>query len=812
MDIEQILKRTVKKTSNEQGDKIFALDIGTRTVVGILGERDGDKYSIIDCVVVPHTRRAMVDGQVEDIKQVAKIVGQVKEQLEQRTGITLKRACIAAAGRALKTLNVTKDFDVSGSEIITEEMVATMEMETISAAQSQLDEEIKSDGTLFYCVGHNVVNYRLDDYKMIALAGHKGKKAEIDMVVAFLPGIVVEGLYSVMELNKLEVQSLTLEPIAAMNVIVPQEIRLINIALVDIGAGTSDIAIAKDGSIIAYAMATVAGDEITEEIIRNFLVDFSEAEKMKYDSDTGADITYKDIFGLPHTIDQGEFIEKILPSMDNLAATVCDTILKINGTAPQAVFLVGGGSLIKGLTTLVADKLGMDEDRVAVGGADFLRGVKTGDFNMGAEFITPIGIGVTALEDRGYDFSVITVNDRKVRVFDTKKLTVYQLLTLAGYKTSEFMGHSGQGLSFTLNGNKVFRKGTVMSPAEVTVNGKAAGLTTIVTQGDNVRLTPAKNGENAHTTIRDEVDISKFPQGYVGFGGKKYKFGVEFLVNGNKQSPDYEIQPLDNVVTAGILTLGDLLSSIGIEYSEGFAINGEFVPEAEPLKDGDVVTIKLIPSVAAGIEERTKAADREKAVSPVRVVEETAIHKAFSEKPISEGENTPYTVPAKQENQPVQQVQPIQQPQPVQQPQPIQQAQSVQPSYEPHYAKEDTEDSDDLIDVSAAEVEDKEPHSLAYYEAQGVDLRSLPVPKPPVPVITEKDKVPELTVLLNGSPITLPSKTDGDPHTFIELMSYANLDTKNPMGSDVELTLNGREINFGEELHEGDKAVIRWRN
>ena len=737
MDIEQILKRTVKKTG-EQGDKIFALDIGTRTVVGIVGERDGDKYSVLDCVVVPHTRRAMVDGQVEDIKQVAKIVGQVKEQLEQRTGLTLTRACIAAAGRALKTLNVTKEFDVADSEIITEEMVATMEMETISSAQSQLDEETKSDGTLFYCVGHNVVNYRLDDYKMIALAGHKGRKAEIDMVVAFLPGIVVEGLYSVMELNKLEVQSLTLEPIAAMNVIVPQELRLINIALVDIGAGTSDIAIAKDGSIIAYAMATVAGDEITEEIIRNFLVDFAEAEKMKYDSDSGNEITYKDIFGLSHKIDQGGFIEKILPSMDNLAATVCDTILKINGTAPQAVFLVGGGSLIKGLTTLVADKLGMDESRVAVGGSDFLRGVKTGDFKMGAEFITPIGIGVTALEDRGYDFSVITVNDRKVRVFDTKKLTVYQLLTLAGYKTSEFMGHSGQGLSFTLNGNKVFRKGTVMSPAEVTVNGKAAGLTTVVTQGDNVRLTPAKNGENAHTTIRKEIDLSKFPEGNVAFGGKKYKFGPEILVNGTKQSPDYEIQPLDNVVTSGILTLGDLLAS-----------------EAEPLKDGDVITIKLIPSMAATIEEQTKAAEEEKAVSPVRVVEETAIHKAFSEDPMEDIEELPYTVPEK---------------------------------------------------------EDKEPHSLAYYEAQGIDLRSLPVPKPPVPVIDEKDAVPELTVILNDKPITLPPKTDGEPHTFIELMSYANIDTKNPMGSDVELTLNGREISFGEELHEGDKAVIRWRN
>ncbi|MDE6724482.1 MAG: pilus assembly protein PilM, partial [Ruminiclostridium sp.] len=487
MDIEQILKRNGKKAAAAepvQGDRIFALDIGTRTVVGIIGERDGDKFKILECVSKPHTRRAMVDGQVEDIKQVAKIVGEVKAQLEEKIGCTLQRACIAAAGRALRTVNISKDFDVSGSEFVTEEMVASMEMETISLAQSQLDEETKGDGTLFYCVGHNVVSYLLDDYKMISLTGHKGQKAQINMVVAFLPGIVVEGLYSVMELNKLEVQSLTLEPIAAMNVIIPPEIRLINIALVDIGAGTSDIAISKDGSIIAYAMATVAGDEITEEIIKTYLVDFSAAEQMKYDADTGEAIKYKDIFGIPHSVTQEDFIESILSGMDNLAATICNTILKINGGSPQAVFLVGGGSLIKGLTTLVADKLDIDEDRVAVGSGEFVRGVDIGAFKMGAEYITPIGIGVTALNDRGYDFSVITVNDKKVRVFDTKKLTVFQLLSAAGFKAAEIMGHSGQGLTFTLNGNKIFRKGTLMTSAEITVNGKNAGLTTVVTQGD----------------------------------------------------------------------------------------------------------------------------------------------------------------------------------------------------------------------------------------------------------------------------------------------------------------------------------------
>ena len=804
MDIEQILKRNGKKAAAAeavQGDRIFALDIGTRTVVGIIGERDGDNFKILECVSKPHTRRAMVDGQVEDIKQVAKIVGEVKAQLEEKIGCTLQRACIAAAGRALRTVNISKEFDISGSEIITEEMVASMEMETISHAQSQLDEETKGDGTLFYCVGHNVVNYLLDDYKMISLTGHKGQRAQINMVVAFLPGIVVEGLYSVMELNKLEVQSLTLEPIAAMNVIIPPEIRLINIALVDIGAGTSDIAISKDGSIIAYAMATVAGDEITEEIIKTYLVDFSAAEQMKYDADTGESIKYKDIFGIPHSVTQEDFIESILSGMDNLASTICNTVLKINGGSPQAVFLVGGGSLIKGLTTLVADKLDIDEDRVAVGSGEFVRGVDIGAFKMGAEYITPIGIGVTALNDRGYDFSVITVNDKKVRVFDTKKLTVFQLLSAAGFKAAEIMGHSGQGLTFTLNGNKIFRKGTLMTSAEIMVNGKNAGLTTVVTQGDRVTLTPAKNGENAHTSLRNEIDYSKYNSGYVNFGSKKYKFGLEVTVNGQPKNPDYEIQPLDNIVTGGILTLGDLLDSIGIEYSEGFSVNGTVVEQSYILCDGDTVTVKLIPSVMGNTAvSEPETADTDSAGS----------YAVNSAAPVIKSDLAPAAAPVVNTaasavnsaaiNTPVSSVAAV----------------SGNTAPEHHSSIEELNRKIQASHNTAGETENLTSQEQGGGEENGGFPKIDTTPRGRnmnLEIYGESHgRIPPITLTLNGSPITLPEKNDGEPHTFLELMKYANIDTKNPGGHGVELSLNGYEISFGEELHEGDTAVVRWKD
>ncbi len=573
-----------------QGDLVFALDIGTRTVVGVIGEYIDDKFYLQDYVSIPHTKRAMVDGQVEDIKQVAKIVSQVKAKLEENNHVELTKVSIAAAGRALKTKQITMEFDISDREALTEDMVKSMEIETIQKAQAELD-ATNTGRTIFYCVGHSIISYKLDDYKILSLEGHKGDKVSIELVAAFLPNIVVEGLYSVMDLNGLEVTSLTLEPIAAMNVIVPPEIRLINIALIDIGAGTSDIAIAKNGSVVAYAMATTAGDEITEEIIRTYLVDFNTAEMIKQSVSNGEkQVEYRDILGNAHTAAAEDISNMLTPAVDTLAETICDAIKEANGGSPSAVFLVGGGSLIEGLTSLVAEKLGIDETRVAIGGGDFLKNVDECGAKLGAEYVTPIGIAVTSMLNQGYDFSVITVNDSKVRVFDTKQLSVYEALTIAGYKSHEIMGRSGRSLSYTLNGVRKTIKGGSMTPAEVFVNERPASIMTKVTQGDRIRINPAMSGQNATAKLSDVLGYERFNDGSVTFGGETYSIGLKATVNGEQKEPDYQIQPLDSIETSGVVTFGDLLRVMdagleGVEYRVGDNV----IDENYVLSGGDVI-------------------------------------------------------------------------------------------------------------------------------------------------------------------------------------------------------------------------------
>lgn len=95
--------KTSKKTA-EKKKHLFALDIGTRSVIGIVAEQEPDgTLKILDTTRREHKTRAMLDGQIHDVPQVAAIIDEVKGALEKTTG-PLKSVAVAAAGRALYTM------------------------------------------------------------------------------------------------------------------------------------------------------------------------------------------------------------------------------------------------------------------------------------------------------------------------------------------------------------------------------------------------------------------------------------------------------------------------------------------------------------------------------------------------------------------------------------------------------------------------------------------------------------------------------------------------------------------------------------
>lgn len=495
-----------ERLAPQEGELIYALDIGTRSVIGMLALPRQGRVEILAVEKEPHAQRAMADGQIQDIAQVAQTVEQVTARLEEKAGRHLERACVAAAGRSLRTETGVGEVLLPAPAHIGDEEISRLEGAAVSAAESKVKEGEDPAQRLFL-VGHTVREYLLDGYPMPKLRDHTGQKLQAEVVATFLPGEVVDSLYAVMRLAKLEVASLTLEPIAALNAAIPADLRLLNLALVDIGAGTSDIAVCRQGSVVGYTMATVAGDEITEAVMQACLVDYQTAETMKAALAGQEPIHYVDILGLEQTIQPQQLLEQVGQQAQDLAGEIAREIRQLNGSAPAAVFLAGGGSKLAGLCPQVAQELGMDPRRVAVAGAHFKASAFSQDLALNdPEYTTPLGIAISAGLGLVTDSYRITLNGKPARLFRAGVLTVMELLMMNGYTYEDLLGRNGRNLLITLNGKRTPFYGTPAQPAELTVNGRPAQISRLIQAGDQIQFTPAQPGEDVQITVGDLLD------------------------------------------------------------------------------------------------------------------------------------------------------------------------------------------------------------------------------------------------------------------------------------------------------------------
>ena len=603
-------------------DIVFALDIGTRSVVGIVGTPVGDRLKVLGIEMEEHKNRAMMDGQIDNIQQVADLARIVTERLERQLKVHLEKVCVAAAGRALRTQSGTFALELSDSQPIAAEQISQLETGAVSAAEAalQMDEENRRQ---FFLVGYTVAQYRLDRYPLSTLLGHGGKTMEADVVATFLPGEVVESLYAAMHLAGLQVASMTLEPIAAMNAAIPAELRLLNLALVDIGAGTTDIAVCRDGSVVGYTMVTLAGDEITEALMRAFLVDFRTAEAIKRDLWNGADLHYTDILGVENTTSYAAVYEGIQEPMRRLAEAIAAQVSSVNGGAPSAVFLAGGGSRLREMREEVAQCLGMEERRVSMAGNHYAKSAFSEELDLERpEYATPLGIAISAGLGLLNDSYLVMLNGQPAKLFRSGTLTLRDILLMNGYTYEEILGKSGKSLSVTLDGRRVVLRGEPAAPAVLRLNGEDAPVSAMVHAGDQISFIPARSGADAARTLAELLGrpVRALVNNREAPADTQLKQGDVILTLESPASvaeaaaepaaPYVSLRTLDIVLNEKPLHLDgkedgapyylmDLLKFSGLDFDHleqpvRLEVNGAECGFRQVLKDGDSVTIACV--------------------------------------------------------------------------------------------------------------------------------------------------------------------------------------------------------------------------
>lgn len=570
---------------------VFGLDIGTRSIVGTVGYKDGGRFIVVAQRTKEHETRAMLDGQIHDIHRVGQTILEVRKELEEATGQELHEVCIAAAGRVLRTINAHAEQEFENERNIGEEDVLSL----ISQGIEQAYEEFHSTGEMeikFYCVGYSVVRYFMNGYPMGNLEDHKAKNIGVDLIATFLPDDVVDGLYKAVEYAGLTVANLTLEPIAAIQVAIPEKFRMLNMALVDVGAGTSDISITQGGSITAYGMIPMAGDSLTDILVQHCLTEFAEAEKIKRAALTQDTIEYVDIMGLPQTISREEVLQVIHPAVAEMTKKVSECIKELNGEkAVSAVFVVGGGGKIPGYCELLAEELGIQKERVALRGEEVMHTIDflESDVKKDSLLVTPVGICLCYYEQSN-NFIFVTFNEQRVKLYDNTRLTVVDAAIQSNFPNDGLFPKRGKELQFTVNGKQRIVRGLPGEAAVITVNGQEADIHTPIHSNDVIVVKESTAGETASMELGQ---LSEFKESlHVTVNEKKISLPRYAQVNGELQSGYYTIKQQDDIEFRDWCSVEQIAEFMDVSLAEDMPIyvnNTRATRETKVYEDFSVV-------------------------------------------------------------------------------------------------------------------------------------------------------------------------------------------------------------------------------
>ncbi len=546
---------------------VFGLDIGTRSVVGTVGYRSGERFIVLAQRVKEHETRAMLDGQIHDIKAVSATILMVKKELEKALGKKLKEVCIAAAGRVLRTITTQVELEFPKDKPVTQEDISELTMLGIEKSYEELAKDNEAD-IKFYCVCNSIIRYYLNRYPITNLEGHDAKSIGADVIATFLPDDVVDGLYKAVEGAGLEVVNLTLEPSAAIQVAIPEKFRMLNIALVDVGAGTSDISITKDGSIIAYGMIPNAGDNITELIAEHCLVDFATAEKIKLQLQERDTIEFEDIMGLPQLLKTEELLKVIEPEVEVMAKQVSDTIKELNGDkSVSAAFIVGGGGKIDGYVEALAKELGIITQRVALRGEEVMQTIDFMEEEIVKDslLVTPVGICLSYYTESN-NFIFVTFNGQKIKIYYNSHLTVTDAAMQAEFSHEALFPRRGNELNFTVNGNAKLVRGLPGEAAVIKINGKEVDFHAPIHANDKIEVVPSTVGSDGKMTLRQLPELKgSFT---ICVNEQSVTLPKFANVNGVVQTEYYDIQDGDVIEIQNYCTVEQITEFMDINMDE----------------------------------------------------------------------------------------------------------------------------------------------------------------------------------------------------------------------------------------------------
>ena len=293
----QTAKDTVSRvkgaeTKKVAGDEyIVALDIGTEFIKALIGKIN-DEDNSVDIIGVGRAHQELSDMQAGAISDIAAVVANCDEALndaEQQAGVSVRRAVIGIAGELVKgtttTIRVARKEAAKPLDITEMERVIHLVQERAEAkAKQQLAMELGGKDVDVRLVNSALVSIEIDGYPVTNPIGFQGKEVVVQLYTAFAPLIHIGALERVAQELDLDLLAVAAEPFAVARAVIGDNPNAsLSVILMDVGGGTTDIAVVNDGGVQGTKMFGIGGRAYTRSVEREMNVTFEEAETLKLD-------------------------------------------------------------------------------------------------------------------------------------------------------------------------------------------------------------------------------------------------------------------------------------------------------------------------------------------------------------------------------------------------------------------------------------------------------------------------------------------------------------------------------------------------
>jgi cell division protein FtsA len=350
-------------SSAESRQLVVGLDIGTSKVCVIVAERDDEYVGGIHVLGIGHAPSDGLNrGVVVNIEKTVRSIERAVEQAEQQSGVKIDAVSVGIAGDHIQSFPSRGVVTISNLDrVVTQRDVDRLLEDAQRIA-------MPSDRRILHVIPQEYIIDGQDGiYDPVGMSGLR-----MEANVHIITGLVTaaQNIYRCVERAGLMVNDIVLEPLASSYAVLDDEEREVGVGLIDIGGGTTDIAVFEDRTIRHTAVVGIAGRMVTDDIRRGLGIIGEQAERVKreYGYAFGSMILHDDVFMIPGIggrkpmeISKHMLSEIIQPRMEEILEFAMLELRKSGYLRhlSAGIVLTGGGALLRGSAELAQDILGM---------------------------------------------------------------------------------------------------------------------------------------------------------------------------------------------------------------------------------------------------------------------------------------------------------------------------------------------------------------------------------------------------------------------------------------------------------------------